>query len=703
MLKNYFQKGAMALAVTAMLLSIHSISSLAAQNADGILKTYKAPEGVELSPKYSVKVRPVGSDDEAWQELSVYTAKVMSTRSEDAAFVFFDSSGSVEVQITCNELGEEGLNNETSVYPKSYGTELEYTGGSDTITLTTEPNQNLVVDPNGDTQHNIHIYAGEIPDLPTDAELKAQSKSVTYVDAAEGDILQSQYDTDVVYVKPGFYTANISVKSNQTWYLEGGAVINGNISLSNSKNAKLIGRGLIYRPVHLAMTLDNSENAYIDGIMAVNYGWGNNGGYLINISNAKNVVVKRVKSIARHKWGDGIDIFSSEDVSIEDCFIRSNDDCIAVYGPRWTGQYWGDTGNVRNLKVRGCVLMPDNARPIHFGTHGDSSSPNGGRVIDNCTFSDIDILTYNKFAVNNDGKDLPMPIHFDACEGNMITNIFFDNIRIQDGRANKLVTMLVKTQGRYGTNTIPGRGIDNVYFKDIYYNNDNPEFTGEIKGYEKSDGVNSIINNITFENLVINGKPALSAEDAHITVGDYAKNIRFTRSGESCYIYNPSIVPEDIWPEYYDYAVSASADISENGSDPKYVLDDDSSTIWYSQLGTEEPLDIYANNGKLEGLTIDLGTQRHINCVRITWDKSGVGYYYRIFISKDGVNWDAGRSDEQAVGAVNPKSGADFKRVKWTWLANQETPIEGRYVKIVPCAGHQLAIDKVEILGDTQP
>lgn len=652
---------------------------------------------------YSVKVRPEGTGDDAWKELQVFKARVLNTNTQDAAFVYFDCDGPIEVQVNCQNIeGVDTLNDKTTVNPASSNIVPEYEEGSKIMTFTVQPGQKLVVDPNGDTRHSLHIFANDLLDLPDEKDL--EGKTVTYVDASRGDTLQTEYDTDVVYVKTGFYNSSFSVKSNQTWYIEGGAVIRGSANLDNTKNAKLIGRGVFYRPDGRALSIDNSSDSYIEGVIVCNYGAMDWGGCLASVSNSKNITIKDVKSIACNKWSDAIDIFTSEDVTIEDCFMRSGDDCIAVYGPRWNGKYWGDTGNVRNINVSGCVLMPDKARPIHLGTHGDGTSPNGGRVIDNCTFENIDILTYNAYAVDNSGTALPLPIAFNACDGNMITNIYFEDIRIQDGVTDQIVSMNISTTS-YGSVVVPGRGIDNVYFKDITYTNPDQSFSGLIKGYDRSNGIDSVTKNVTFENLVVNGKTVTSPEDANISIGNYAENIRFVKTGESKYSYNPSIVPEDIWPVYYDYAqcggVTVSADYSENNSSPEAVIDGSDNTVWYSQKGVGEPNDAYTNGDALEGITIDLGTVRHLKCIRITWENTD-GYKYRIFTSKDGADWGA-LSDEQALGSLNPKADADYKRVKWNWLANQRYPLDGRYIKIVPCDGYQLAISEIAVLGEDMP
>ncbi|MDO5398341.1 MAG: hypothetical protein Q4G33_10465 [bacterium] len=735
-----------------------------AEKTEAHLITYDAPEQVERSKTYEVKARPAGSDDSSWQELDVYRVKLMSNGERGAAMTYFDCDTDIEVQVKITGEGDgidyfadtdeatgkrkgllaEGTTEEfttegttvnmpvdTRVYPESYGIKPQYEAGGDTINLTVKPGQRVVLDPNGDTRRNLHIWADEPVDIPSVEELQNEGKTVSVVDGGE---LADSYDTDVVYVKPGYYYKgdgwhNYYVKDNQTWYFEPGAVMTGVLNLDYTTNASVIGRGLIYRPLGSSITINDAVNVHVEGMMGLNHGSYDNGGYFINVANSRNVYVKNLKSIGRNKWGDTMDIFCSEDVTVEGCFYRGNDDCIAIYGPRWNGNYFGDTGNVRNIKVKDCVLMPDLARPIHFGTHGDSSSPNGGRVIDNCRFENIDILTYNKYAYNprSSGR-MPQSIRMDVSEGNTVSNIYFNDIRIQDYMANKICELFITVQGRYGTYTYPGKGINNIYFKDVQYKNIDPTHNGRIEGYKTSDGIDGITQNVTFENLKINGEVALSAEDAQISIGNNTKNIKFVESGKSKYVYRPSSTPEDIWPTHYNYAsqeygAEATAEVSVNDSDPNAAIDNDSSTVWYSEetaAGWYPTYDYTTKTMDGNGITIDTKAQHHIKGVRITWADPSLKHDYRIFVSRDGSDWSAGHNDLHGQGAVNSGSRAEYnKRVKTTWFITQDDPVSekdladadkinvqpiiGRYVKIIPCNGSKLDIVKLEVLGEQTP
>ncbi len=88
------------------------------------------------------------------------------------------------------------------------------------------------------------------------------------------------------------------------------------------------------------------ENLHISGvIIRGSYGW------TIVPRKSENVVVRNVKLCnGRVQNDDGINPVNSRNVLIEDCFIRSDDDCIALKG---FDNAWG---NVENITVRDCVL-----------------------------------------------------------------------------------------------------------------------------------------------------------------------------------------------------------------------------------------------------------------------------------------------------------------------------------------------------------
>ena len=97
MLRSFFRKGITALLALAVALSLYVVPAGAVDGGKTNLVTYPAPDGVELDGSYTVSVRPEGGSEDEWQALTVFKAKVMSNGVRDAAMVYFDADGPVEV------------------------------------------------------------------------------------------------------------------------------------------------------------------------------------------------------------------------------------------------------------------------------------------------------------------------------------------------------------------------------------------------------------------------------------------------------------------------------------------------------------------------------------------------------------------------------------------------------------------------------
>ncbi|WHX47775.1 hypothetical protein QNH46_16705 [Paenibacillus woosongensis] len=102
---------------------------------------------------------------------------------------------------------------------------------------------------------------------------------------------------------------------------------------------------------------------------------------------------------------------ASSDVEIDDVFLRTSDDCIAIYGTRW--DYRGGTSRV---KVRNSVLWADVAHPIMIGTHGDYEKE--GDTIEDIVFENLDILEHHEPQENDWGA-----MAINAGDKNTVRNV----------------------------------------------------------------------------------------------------------------------------------------------------------------------------------------------------------------------------------------------------------------------------------------
>jgi hypothetical protein len=365
----------------------------------------------------------------------------------NSSIASFDFSGIVDVSITYNE----GAIQSARVRPLSYGITPLVKGN--TITFSLSQPRNLSVEINGDIFHNLQLFANPVEINRPDSD-----------------------DPNVIYYGPGVHqVGRVNVPSGKTVYLAGGALVEGALLVNHAENVRIVGRGILSQPSVEPLSpvrpqqpkpqgatppqggrgsrrdtvlIEFSKNIEVDGIIVVPTS------YTVLVGQSQNVVIKNIKSFSAGGNNDGIDVFSSLDVLIDSVFMRNSDDTIAIYGHRWN--YYGDT---KHVTVQNSTLWADVAHPILVGTHGDSTNPD---TFEGIKFINIDILDQREPQLDYQGC-----MSLNAGDSNLIRNVLFENVRVEDFREGQLVNLRVFYNRKY--NTSPGRGIENVLFKDVTY------------------------------------------------------------------------------------------------------------------------------------------------------------------------------------------------------------------------------------------
>ncbi|KAA6340752.1 hypothetical protein EZS27_011394, partial [termite gut metagenome] len=199
-------------------------------------------------------------------------------------------------------------------------------------------------------------------------------------------------------------------------------------------------------------------------------------------------------------------------------FCRNSDDCTTVYGTRK-----GFKGGCKNITMQNSTLWADVAHPIFIGIHGDVENP---EILENLNYINIDILDQKEKQIDYQGC-----LAINAGDNNLIRKVRFENIRIEDFREGQLLNLRIFYNIKYCK--APGRGIEDILFKDISYSGNNAEIS-IITGYNEERK----IKDIRFENLSINGqiisdnmpgKPGWykAADIARFFVGEHVENIQF--------------------------------------------------------------------------------------------------------------------------------------------------------------------------------
>lgn len=402
---------------------------------------------------------------------------------ENASMCSFDFKGEIEVSVTAKTDIRQ-----VRIRPLSYGVMPLIKGKALSFRLS-QPH-NLSVEINGDIFHNLHLFANPIDDFIPDKK-----------------------DTSLIFFGAGVHHVaggKLKVPSGKTVYLAGGAVLIGQIVIDNVRDVKLMGRGIIDPSVKKGVYIANSKNILIEGIVCTQCSTGG----------SDSVIIRNVKSISYYGWGDGMNVFASNNVLFDGVFCRNSDDCTTVYGTRL-----GFKGGCRNITMQNSTLWADVAHPILIGTHGNSTKPD---VLENLAYLNIDILDHNEFQLDYQGC-----MSINVGDNNLVRNVRFENIRVEDFRQGQLVNLRVFYNKKYCT--APGLGIENVLFKNIVYNGKNAGIS-IISGYAE----NRQIKNVVFQDLVMNGtlisddmptKPTWykTADMANFFVGEHVAGIEFIK------------------------------------------------------------------------------------------------------------------------------------------------------------------------------
>jgi polygalacturonase len=443
------------------------------------LVTFDAPDGMKYSAHnddFTVKVRNPGGE---WLDLFEYNVLVDLDNVQNASMVSFDFSGKVEVAVRKNN----GIISDVKIRPLSYQISPEIHGNM--IGFSLDSPRKISIEVNGDKLHNLHLFANPILKDKPDPK-----------------------DPNVIYFGPGTHQPKdlpgdeFHIASGKTVYIDGGAVVKAKLVVDHAHDVKIIGHGIVFQSKR-GVEIRHSQNVTVDGPIFINPSH-----YTIYGGQTKNLTVRNIKSFSCKGWSDGIDLMSCSDVLIDDVFMRNSDDCIAIYGHRWDFY-----GSARNYQIKNSTLWADIAHPTNIGLHGYAEA--GGDTIENITFSNIDILEHDE-----DDRNYQGCMAISASDNNLVRNITYENIRVEDFQEGQLFSFRVYFNEKYSG--APGRSIQNLVLKNIQYNG-NSANPSEISGFSKDRSVGGV----QIEDLKINGKSIMNANDGNVRVGDFTNEIKF--------------------------------------------------------------------------------------------------------------------------------------------------------------------------------
>lgn len=491
---------------------------------------YPAPRGEALSADYALTVDGKPGPVYACRVSAVPLNQVWPgyqrpiEQTELASFAGWDMSGPVAVSIECKRPVCDVV-----VRPASYAVRPRVSGG--VIRFTLDRPRPLVVEVNG-AHHALHLFAS-----PPEAAAPKPG------------------DAGVRYFGPGVHRpGRMTLASNEGIYIAGGAVVYGSVHARGASNIAIRGRGILDTgpfprvpgsPIGI-IGLTDCRDVTIEGIVLRDSDF-----WCCAVFGCRGVTIANLKVVGQWRYNsDGIDICNSQDVTVRDCFLRTFDDSISLKGLFGRRGAVFDDRPVRNVRVSRCVFWNDWGHALVVGF--ESCAPEFRDI----AFEDCDIVrsSFAAMAVN----------HGDRAA---MQNIRFEDIRVEaDGRV-----LRPRGQGRPGQRYVEnpqdhyspalvaiqiartpyegggatalaadGRSVAievgrvpdarndvrgtlrGVVLKDISVTG--PDLPGSsVRGFDAQHTVEDV----TIENLRINGRPVAGLAEARLSVGPFVEGIRF--------------------------------------------------------------------------------------------------------------------------------------------------------------------------------
>ena len=444
-------------------------------------KQVYVPRPIKESPLYELK----SVDDIKKSEL--HSVRIDGTERDVYHTEFFDFVYAVKEKEEINVEIEVSKPFEKVVI-RPYSSKVNFKTENTKITFSMTGKERAIVELDDALESPLYILLGEYIPCPEKADYVFESGKAYNIGALE-------------------------LTSNQVVYIEEGAVVSGYFKSRMADNIKICGNGIV-NGGNWHKWDENSgeqlivpvlgENIEIRGITLLDGGsW-----HIVPVA-CKNVLIEDVNILGKVITGDGIDIVGCENVTIRNCFIRANDDCISVKAVEF--QDPSGCTDVKNILVENCLFWNaefGNTLEIGYETRCDE--------ISDIIFKNCDIV-HCQYEGNQSGGVLTIH-NADRAE---VHDIYYENIRIEDAQ-EKFID--IKTlDSKYSKDRERGM-IHDIYFKNIEIV-DGVFPVSIIRGYEMKNEI-CRPHGFYFENIVVHDKKIETVNDMRMVV-ELSNDIEF--------------------------------------------------------------------------------------------------------------------------------------------------------------------------------
>ena len=437
-------------------------------------------------------------------------------------FASFDFTGQADVQVTINEndynrhdgktylKADEFWNDNALVRPLSREIKPKTDGRKVTFSITQSGQYSIERPGTGGYEDEVLFLFANPPE-----------KNIPHED-----------DPEVIWLTAGTHQRSVNLISGQTLYLAPGAVLYGAINVWDAENVRICGRGValyngpnsrnvdsgwMCRPNWHPLTTHNVRKLTVEGVTFVNRArtWS------LQFRRTTDSTFDNIKVIASTPENlncDGMDWYGGGQVVVRDSFIRSADDCLAIFAEeaskalrvdRGGGGHLPGAPQKETLKTRGefsgltverCVFWPTVANVLRAGWNNQSLTTS------NITIRDCDVIHTEQPIRSWMGADWALfttviPQGEGICDH---SDYLFENIRCEVP-----IAML-------GVNW-PQATLRNFSFRNI-----------QIAGAAGKSFLRAKANGINFQNVYVEGRVAASAADLNFTIDGEVKNLKFS-------------------------------------------------------------------------------------------------------------------------------------------------------------------------------
>lgn len=364
---------------------------------------------------------------------------------------------------------------------------------------------------------------------------------------------------EVIYFGKGIHDVGlIEMKSNQTLYLDEGAVVYARVFAQDADHIRILGHGVLdgsrnvekylfefgekewemFRKGFAVENFDRTDTIRLDFCDDVRIeGITIRDSLIYNIRPVacRGVEIENVKIVGNWRYNsDGIDMHNCERVRIRGCFVRTYDDAICIKGFDYRQNeddmaHDGDVHDVfRDVVVEDCVIWCDWGRSLEFGAETrareicDVTWRNCDLIhnthvccdVQNVDYADIHDVLFEEIRVECDG-DNPRPMMQERDD-----EVYADDP--EGGYLPELLGAHVVYSPEYSAGGAR-RGINrDIVFRNIRVTA--PRMPRSVfRGYDEAHQSHRI----TVDGLYLNGQRISSVEDANFVVGPFASEIVF--------------------------------------------------------------------------------------------------------------------------------------------------------------------------------